>query len=54
MDETANAPQRLHRNEKQLLACMQTGILTLRSRHLALPAPERGRHADLAGGMLST
>lgn len=38
-DETANDPQRVQRMEKQLLAYVQTGILTLRSRHLGLPSP---------------
>jgi phosphoglycerol transferase MdoB-like AlkP superfamily enzyme len=39
LDETASDPQRVQRMEKRLLAYVQTGILTLRIRHLGLPSP---------------
>ena len=36
-DETANAPERVAQMDKRLLAYVQSGILTLRARHLGLP-----------------
>ncbi len=39
LDETANDPLRAKQMEKRLLAYVQSGILTLRDRHLGLPSP---------------
>jgi len=39
LDETASDPQRAKQMEKRLLAYVQTGILSLRERHLGLPLP---------------
>jgi len=38
-DETASDSERAKQMEKRLLAYVQTGILTLRNRHLGLPSP---------------